>query len=348
MPRIFQWCFCIVFLIGGAPSTLAQTQAFEPDAIPAQQYWKNPALADAEKEYFLAIFGGSTRGVYYYVASAICDAMRARFAEHRIRCVPLRSHGVTSNRQLLEAGRAQMAIIQSDTNFAAAEGRVPILGARSVMSLHDEAGVLVSRPYSAIAHPSDLRGRRVNLAPEGSGARQLWQHYLPVFGLAEADLEELPYFAQDLNYQAACAKYIDSFALWSGHPVPALTEAIERCQLELNGMWFDELSALLAQHQYYFRSTIPAGTYPGQTGPLQTYGVKATLVAHEQTLPYIVYWLTKVVAEDLDALRTRHPALAMLERRRMFTEGNFLPFHPGALQYWEQVNWDEPTETSAK
>src|SRR5690606_6746590 len=102
-------CVCGALQAEGRPP-------FQPDGVPPRQFISGDANCTVPTEYFVAIFGGSTQGVCYYAASAICNAMRRRFDEHRIRCVPLRSQGAGSNRTLMNLGRAQMAIVQSDTN----------------------------------------------------------------------------------------------------------------------------------------------------------------------------------------------------------------------------------------
>jgi uncharacterized protein len=278
--------------------------------------------------------------VYYYVASAICATLRARYEEHRIRCVPLRSQGAGSNRSLMNHGRAQMAIMQSDTNYYAASGEIPIPGARSVVSLHNELGVLAVAGNSNIGSPHDLRGRRINLAPKESAAHMQWSEYLESLGITEKDFKQVHRYPQDLNPEGLCGKYIDAFGLWSGHPSRTITAAIERCGARLLGMWHPDMTPLLAKRQYYFRGELPPNVYPGQDRPLESYGIKASLIAHESTLPYIVYWVTRVLIENVDVLRTRHPALAHLDTRKMQTHGNFLPFHEGAARYWHESGRD--------
>lgn len=314
---------------------------FRPDGIPVRQFSADQAKPDNPKQYYLTIYSGSTSGVYYYVASALCETLRARHEEHHIHCAPLRSQGAGSNRELMNQGRAQLAIVQSDTNYHAATGTAPMPGARSVVSLHDEMGILVMRkgklPHTAKLQ--DLKHLRVNLGPKESAARSLWVEYLDSLGIAEQDMDKAVAFAQDINYQGICENYIDAFGLWSGHPVPALTEAIERCDLKLAGMWHPEIGKLLEKQKYYFRNELPPKVYPGQNEPLVSYGIKASLIAHEKTDPYIVYWLTRVIVENIDFLRAQHPTLTHLKAHDMFTLGNFLPMHEGAARYWREIGW---------
>lgn len=331
-------CMFVVLGMFALPCSAAEP-VFRPDGIPANQASANHSNADGPKEYYLSIYSGSTSGVYYYVASALCETLRARYEEHHIHCAPFRSQGVGSNRGLMNQGRAQFAIVQSDTNYYAATGEIPMPGARSVVSLHDEMGILIVSKRSHIAEPQDLKYKRVNLGPKESAARALWSEYLDSLGLAEKDISKAVAFAQDLNYQGICDNYIDVFALWSGHPVPILTDVIERCNLTVVGMWHPGIEKLLGKRKYYFHSELPPKVYPGQNEPLVSYGIKASLIAHEKADPYIVYWLTRVIIENIDFLRTQHPTLAHLKAQDMFALGNFLPTHEGAARYWREIGW---------
>lgn len=317
---------------------------YQPDAIPRYQYMKvdenstlTPTAPNKPKEYFLAIYSGSTRGTYFFIASALCRALDASFAQHHIHCVPLRSEGVSNNISLMNQGRAQFIIVQSDTNYYAANKKIDLPGGRSVMSLHDELGLLAVGADSGIHEPADLRGKRANLGPEGTASRALWEEFLGAQGIGLRDLSNVFSVALDLNAQGLCGGYIDAFGLWIGHPVATIARAVEDCNARVVGMWSPGTEKLVEQRGFYFRGEIPAATYANQKQPVISYGFKASLIAYQRVDPYIVYWLVRSVEENLDLLRKQHPALASVNGRDMFEKGNFLPFHEGAARYWREV-----------
>lgn len=344
MPGLFG---LVVSLWAGVSSAADKTPLpYQPDAIPLHQYMKvedsstiTPTDPEKPKDYFLTIYSGSTRGTYFYIASALCQAVHAEFAKHHIHCVPLRSQGVLDNVSLMNQGRAQFIIVQSDTNYYAATGKIKMPGGRSVMSLHDELGLLAVRPDSGIKKPADLRGKRINLGPEGTAARALWKEFLDAQGIGLNGVGHIFSVTPDLNAQGLCGGYIDAFGLWIGHPVSTIARAIEDCNAQVVGMWSPETAKLVQQRSFYFRGEIPAGTYANQTKTITSYGFKASLIAYQRVDPYIVYWLVKSVEENLGLLRKLHPALASVNGREMFEKGNFLPFHRGAARYWREVGW---------
>jgi TRAP transporter TAXI family solute receptor len=310
---------------------------YQPDAIPRAQLVREkkdgqapPTLA----EYFLAIYSGSTTGVYFEVASKICELMRQTYEQHHIRCVPLRSTGTGDNVRLIQKGRAQVAIVQSDTNWEAADDPRIMPNARSVMSLHNEMGLLVVRADSGIRSVADLRGKRINIGPEGSAARRLWLDLLAAHNMDLTSLRKVYGAVHDFNQNGLCLNYIDAYGIWIGHPAKLIRDTLNACNAKVIGMYDPATEAMLAKSPFLFKQTLPVDVYPGQTTAIESYGLKATLIAAEQANPYVIYWLARIVHENNATLRGMHPALFSLKPDELRDKGNFLPFHDGAACYW--------------
>lgn len=340
------WSSAAAFATDGPSPSIASRLSYKPDAIPRSQYMAvqggdalQPSTIGQARDYFVAIYSGSTIGVYYYVASAICRAMEKNFAKHRIHCVPLRSLGVASNVSLMEQGRAQFIIVQSDTNYYASKGQIELPGGNSVMSLHNELGAMAVSAESGIQTPADLRDKRVNLGSEGTASRALWLEFLAAQGLSTDDLAQAFSVTQEYNVMGLCGDYIDAFGLWIGHPAAPFRDAAETCRARIIGMASPGTDKLLAEHSFYFRGDIPANTYPEQKESVHSYGFKASLVAYAPVDPYLVYWVARSIVEEIETFRSAHPALSAIKPREMFEQGNFLPFHPGAARYWREVGW---------
>lgn len=332
---------CIALLLVSLFSvTSAQTSIhYHPDGIPLAQYFREggdgrvtfPVLP----EYYLAIYSGSTTGVYFEIASKICELMRQTYAEHHIRCVPLRSTGSGDNMRLMEEGRAQVAIIQSDTNWEAANRPYPSPFPRSVLSLHNEMGLLVVGKNSGIKSVSDLRGKRINLGSEGSAARRLLLDLLAAHNMDQHALGKTYNAVQDFNKAGLCLNYIDAYAVWIGHPAKLITDTLQTCGAKVIGMSDPATQAMLGKSRFMFKQTLPANIYPGQTTQIESYGLKATLIAAAQAHPYVIYWLTRILHENSVTLRGMHPSLFSLKAEELRDQGNFLPFQDGAACYWQ-------------
>lgn len=86
------------------------------------------------------------------------------------------------------------------------------------------------------------------------------------------------------------------------------------------------------------------------TGPaVETFGVRATLVASADADPQAVHTLVAAVFDDLEAFKSRHPAYADLTPERMIGEGLSAPLHEGAKRYYRERGWlpDEAPDSSA-
>ena len=340
---------------------------YKPDAITLSQYrrkTKDPnslvAFSNAteimgdgkhERSYYAAIYSGSTSGVYFQVAAKICDMMRKSYDRHRVHCVPLRSQGVGSNIELMKEGRVQLMIVQSNNNWEAQAGVNPIIGARSVMSLHDEMGLLVVRKDSDINSIADLKGKRINIGPEGSASRELWMELLGQYGLKLEDMETVYDVAQDYNQLGICEDYIDAFGLWIGHPARLIEDSLN-CDAKVIGMGGPLTQELVKANRYFFDQVLPAKTYNGQEQALDSYGFKASLMAYEAADPYVVYWVARIIHENIEKLKTEFPTFSSVVAKDMFGKGNFLPFHKGAACYWETdmhaCDWQEFYNDPAK
>lgn len=395
---------------GPEPSVATGSYTFEGSKLrdPAASVKRGSVSEQVQaSDRFISIYGGSTSGVYFFVASALCDMLRVEFSAHRVHCVARRSTGVGGNVRLFQEGLVQLAIVQSDTNFLANQvrlnqyppgerpdpenapqahaewkarrDRVHMPGAMSVMSLHDESGIMVVGPGVRIDGVADLAGMRVNLGPTDSATFGLWNETLSAHDMSPSDLGRVFNARQGFNVQSLCTGEIDAFAVWIGHPARLVQQAVLQCGAQLRGLWTDAMSNLIADKPYYYRTVIPERVYgdltqaspvdavyevpgqsgligwigglfadrprnaqqyrPGQTADLETFGFKASLVAHESVDAELVYHVVRSTIENIEAFRAANASLARVEVCDMAEEGNFLPRHPGALRYFEERGW---------
>lgn len=311
---------------------------FNPDAVPDQDETGaifNLRMSDARRppEWFLAIYSGTTMGTYFYVASGICRVLERTFPEHRTHCVPLRSSGVGGNVKLMNEGRAQAIMIQTDTNYYAANGSRPMPMARSGASLHNETAVMVVHKDAGISSIADLPGKNVNLGPEQSATRGLWVDVLQANGITPDDLGGVFAATQDSNVLALCDGSIDAFASWIGHPSSFIQSAVSRCDAQILGLWSEETETMVDGEEFMFPQIIPAGTYSNQMEDVQSYGFKASLTFHEDVPLHVVCNTVKAIAENANLFRTEHPSLSNFDPSEMFAQGNALEFHEGVQYY---------------
>ena len=88
---------------------------------------------------------------------------------------------------------------------------------------------------------------------------------------------------------------------------------------------------------------IPAATYPGQEGDIQTVAKSNLLVARADVSDEVVYQVTKAMFENLDFLRNIHDAMYETSLDRALV-GMPMPLHPGALRFYQEVGLLGPND----
>lgn len=104
------------------------------------------------------------------------------------------------------------------------------------------------------------------------------------------------------------------------------------------------MTKFLSKCPYYKTYTIPADTYPGQTDPVNTITVQATVVVSAQADENTVYKLTSAIFDHVDDI-TKENAKGAELKLETATSITTVPYHAGAAKYYAEhgitVNTDE-------
>jgi len=82
--------------------------------------------------------------------------------------------------------------------------------------------------------------------------------------------------------------------------------------------------------------TIPDGTYRGQKGERQTWGLPATVLASANADDEVIYYLVKVVFDNFEDLKKQSALYTGITREGAVDNGRTAPYHPAALKYYEE------------
>jgi uncharacterized protein len=301
------------------------------------------ALSADRPPTLITIGTAGKAGIYYPAGGAICKLVNENRFEHGIRCLAESTEGSIYNLQALRAGNLDLALAQSDWQYHALNGTDafaevgPDTELRAVFSLHQEPFTVVARRDSGIRQFSDLKGKRVNVGPRGSGNRATTDIVFAAMGWTVDDLALATELPSDEQARALCDDRIDAVIFIVGHPNRSIQDTITSCDAILVPVTGPAIDLLVAEHPYYWDASIPRGMYKGTSEAVKTFGLGATLVASSRTPPPIVYEIVKAVFENLDEFKELHPAFANLDKTRMVNDGLSARIHPGALRYyWEK------------
>jgi len=272
----------------------------------------------------LTLAAGPAGGAYEETAGAL--AARAGAANLAFRV--LSSEGSLGNVRLLRDRGVQFALVQNDLARSAVAGHgrfagAPQTGLRAVASLFPEAVHLIARPQSGIASVADLRGKRVNLGPEGSGTRAnataiLEAHRIEVAALTEAGARQVPDAAA-----ALAAGEIDALFATIHPPASMLQRLAASTRVELvpigpsPGLVETGLVPL----------TLPARSYAGQSTPVPTLAATALMVTRDDVSDAHVDEMLGLLFDQRGGASTAAVSRIAVRTARV---GVTIPWHPRA------------------
>jgi len=301
-----------------------------------------PAVAE---EHFITIGTGGVTGVYYAVGGSICRLMNKERKTTGIRCSTESTGGSVFNVNAIASGELDFGMTQSDVQYNAFKGEAQfkdsgaIKNLRSVFSVHAEPFTVLARPDAKVGRFEDFKGKRFNIGNPGSGTQASLEELLKQMQWTNGDFSLASELKPDEQGAALCDNKIDGFIFPVGHPAAAIQDPTTACAAKLIPLTGPAIDQLVKAHPYYSYATIPGGMYANNPSPVQTYGVRATLVTSANTPDDVVYDLVKAVFENFDDFKKLHPAFAHLDPKERVKVGLTAPMHPGAMKYFKEKGW---------
>ena len=318
-----------------APKSLAAAALLAVTAFAA------PATA---QQRFITIGTGGVTGVYYAVGGAICRLMNKDRQKTGIRCSVESTGGSVFNANAIKTGELDFGMAQSDIQYNATKGdgqfkdkADPDL--RAVFSVHPEPFTVLARKDVGVSQFTDFKGKRFNVGNPGSGTLSSMEELLKQMGWTKADFSLAAELKADEQGTALCDNKIDGFFYGVGHPSAAIQDPTTACGAKLIPLTGAAVDALVKNHPYYARATIPGGMYANNPNPTETYGVLATLITSAKASDDTVYALVKAVFDNFDEFKKLHPAFSNLDPAKMVKDGLSAPLHPGAVKFYKEKGW---------
>lgn len=259
--------------------------------------------------------------------------------------------GSAANLRLLSDDYVQLAIAQADiTNDAyygtgIFEGK-EYQGYSAIAGLYTEACQIVVRDDSDIRSVDDLQGKKISVGEEESGTEQNASQILAAYGLTDQLVDKV-----NLDYTEAASELkdgeINAFFCTAGIQTTVIGELAKQCGIRLLDLDEKGKDKLLKAYDFYTEYEIPAETYTGQTEPVETVGVKAVLLASDKLSEKTVENLTRTLFANEQELQYSLSADIALDETET-VEGISVPFHKGAVKYYESAGVDVTTEKGSK
>lgn len=294
----------------------------------------------------IAIGAGERGGPTYSLGRALCRLINRKSGAKKCSLLPLsRGDAPESYTNLVNVrnGAADFGLARSDWQHFAITGTGPVKYAhekldtlRSVFSLHAQPVTLVARRDAGIKSLDDLKGKRVNIGRRFTETRIAADMVMQAKKLSPRDFALLEELTGKERTLAFCHDRVQAIFLVDTHPNEAVAQIMKLCNGVLVDLSGAEIDGLLASKPYLAKTSIAAGTYPGMTAPVSTFGATITLVTSVDTSDDVVYAFVKTIFDNLSDLKKQHYALRGLDPASMIGSGATAPLHQGAVRYFRE------------
>jgi TRAP transporter TAXI family solute receptor len=279
---------------------------------------------------------GRESGTYFALGRSIKELVEKNTKSMQIMCQP--SMGSLENATLLEANRANLAIIQSDIAYSLYSGTrffpLPSSRIKVICPLHSEVVHIITRQSNYITSIEGLENHIVSVGEQGSGAEVNASMILAAVNLTYRNITPVFKNLED-SIDLLRAGKIDAFFATTRSPSKTVAALLEDPKYTLLKMKPPEVERIIRGYPYIYPYTIERGTYVNQTQQIMTINVRALLIVHSEVSDSKVYQLTKILFENKAYLKSKFPFLELDEKGAV--SDLRLPLHPGAREYFIEV-----------
>ncbi len=309
-------------------------------------------LASAQEMRFFRIGTGGVAGTYYPIGGLIADIIShppgARPCNRGGSCgvpglvgIAQSSNGSVANVDAINSRTLESGFVQSDVAYWAYtgtgiyEGKPKVDQLRAIANLYPESLHLVARKGAGITSVEDLVGKRVSLDEPGSGTLVDARIILDAYGVSEDDLQPV-YVKPSVAVAMMREGELDAFVIVAGYPTGSVVEVCATIGCELVPIDGPKAEALLAEHHFFAKDVIPAGTYAG-VPETPTVSVGAQWVVGADIEDDLVYGITKALWHEnaRKLLDDGHPKGDEITLETAL-DGIGIPLHPGAERFYRE------------
>jgi len=211
-------------------------------------------------------------------------------------------------------------------------GKKPARSFRAIFPMYDTPFHLLVLQESGIRGIGEIAGKRVGVGPRGGTAAAYFPEFLNTLKIGAAlvfgEWEEL---AAQMH-----RRELDVLAVAAGVPFPSFVELEAKEKVRYVAFAPSEIAALRLIMPELTPSRIPAGTYPSLLREYQTVGLYNFAVARADLPDDLVHDGVKAVFDNHEELMEAHAAAASTIPANI-DRNSFLPLHPGAIRYYQQI-----------
>jgi TRAP transporter TAXI family solute receptor len=209
---------------------------------------------------------------------------------------------------------------------------------RAMFPMYDTMFHFVALQKSGIKSVADLAGKSLGVGPRAGTPGTYLPLMMEALGIKVSAIRNGG--ASDMTSQLGDG-LIQSFGFAAGLPFPAFSEAEASNPVTFFTFTPAQIATLKQKMPELSDAVIPKGTYRTLTEDQATVGVFNFAIAHKDVPADIVYGIVKAVMENNPRMVQGHAA-AKETLPENVSKNTFLPFHPGAVRYFEEKGFKIP------
>ncbi|WP_227935088.1 TAXI family TRAP transporter solute-binding subunit [Alkalihalobacillus deserti] len=289
------------------------------------------------EDLFVTVATGGTSGVYYPIGGAVANIIEKELGVDS----SVQATGASvENINLINTGRAELAITMADAvlqayeGSGAFEGEQPIDSLRGLTALYPNFVQVVTTEDSGIESVAGLAGKSVGVGAANSGVELNARMVLEAHGMSYDDVDE-----DYLSYSEAIDQIkngmIDAAFVTSGVPNATVIDLDTTHTAKILPIEGDAIDYLTENYPFFSSELIPAGSY-GNEEDIPTAAITNLLLLSNDVSEDAGYEITKTLFENLDQIQGSHNAAKDITLETVGV-GMPVPFHPGAERYFKEV-----------
>jgi TRAP transporter TAXI family solute receptor len=295
------------------------------------------SAAGAKAAEFINVLTGGTSGVYYPLGVALSEIYGQGIEGARTQVQATKAS--VENLNLLQAGRGEIGFSLGDSvqeawkgnKEAGFPGKLDKL--RGVAAIYPNYIQIVASQDSGVKTLADLKGKSLSVGAPASGTELNARAIFAAAGMSYEDLGKTEYLPFAESVELIKNRQLDATLQSAGLGVASIRDLATSMPINVVAVPAAEVAKIGAP---YISVTIPAGTYEGQTEPVETAAVGNFLITHEGVSEETVYQMTKLLFENLPKLTAAHAAAKAIDPKKAL-EGMPVPLHPGAERYYKEA-----------
>lgn len=317
-------------------------------------------IVQAQEMKFFKIASGAAGGTYFPIAGILANAISnppgSRPCEKGGACgvpgliaIAMSANGSVANVNSIQSGAVESGFVQSDVTYWAYtgtglfEGKPAMKKLRALANLYPEHIHVVVRKDSPFQKVTDLKGKRIGIGLQASGAKVGAVLLLEAHNMKE----NVDYKAEYLNSQQSIDRMrdnqLEAMITVTGYPQGAISELASTVGARLLPIGPEIAAAIKQKAPFYYNEKIPAGVYEGISVDTPTVAVGAQWLVSADVDEELVYGITKALwnKNSRKLFDNGHAKGKAIQQERAL-DAVGIPLHPGAARYYKEAGMKLP------